>query len=140
MSSHARRMSEPYVIKPDDIDKFDVPHHEETQARELVNPERGSDDVVFRLTSMEPGGQDYWHEHDDSEQLIFVREGEAEIRISQPNDEETQETHDLEPESFVYLPRNTYHQVTNTGDETLELIVMWAPPYTSLEEWDPDEN
>lgn len=133
-------MPEPYVISADEIETFDVPHHEETVARELVNPERGSDDIVFRLTSMEPGGQDYWHAHDSSEQLIFVRAGRGRIRISDPADEDDQETYDLQPESFVYLPRNAYHQVTNTGDETLELIVIWAPPYDSLEEWDPENN
>lgn len=133
-------MSEPYVIDAEDVEQFDVPHHEETTARELVNPERGSDDVVFWLTSIGPGGQDYWHEHHDSEQLIFVRDGEGTIRLSQPNDKETQETHDISAGSFVYLPRNTYHQVTNTGDESLELIVIWAPPYTSLDEWDPENN
>jgi len=132
--------SEPYVIDAADAEQFDVPHHEETTARELVNPEQGSDDIVFRLTSMGVGGQDYWHEHDDAEQLIFVRDGEGTIRISQPNDEETQETHDLSPGSFVYLPRNTYHQVTNTGDQSLELIVIWAPPYESLDEWAPENN
>jgi mannose-6-phosphate isomerase-like protein (cupin superfamily) len=133
-------MSQPFVITPEDVEPFDVPHHEETEARELINPERGSDDIVFRLTSMESGGQDYWHAHDDSEQLIFVRSGTGEIRISQPDDEDDQETHDLEPESFVYLPRNAYHQVTNTGETTLELIVIWAPPYSSLDEWDPENN
>lgn len=133
-------MSKPFVIKPDDVASFDVPHHEETRARELINPDRGSDDVVFRLTSMEPGGQDYWHAHDVSEQLIFVRSGEGSIRISQPDDEDDQQTYRLEPESFVYLPRNAYHQVTNDGSETLELIVMWVPPYESLEEWDPENN
>lgn len=133
-------MDGPFVIRPEDVEAFDVPHHEETRSRELVNPERGSEDVVFRLTSMGPGGQDYWHAHDASEQLIFVRSGVGEIRVSRPDDESNQETHALEPETFVYLPRNAYHQVKNTGEETLELIVIWAPPYESLEEWNPEEN
>ncbi|USZ73577.1 cupin domain-containing protein [Natronosalvus halobius] len=133
-------MTEPFVCKPSDVDSFDVPHHEETNSRELINPSRGSDDVVFRLTSMGPGGQDYWHAHEDSEQLIFVRSGTGSIRISHPDDEDDQETHDLEPESFVYLPRDAYHQVTNTGEEILELIVIWTPPYESLDEWAPENN
>lgn len=133
-------MSDPFVVKPEGVEPFDVPHHEETEARELINPERGSDDVVFRLTSMEPGGQDYWHAHDGSEQLIFVRSGRGKIRISQPDDEDDQETHHLEPESFVYLPRNAYHQVSNSGEENLEIVVIWTPPYDSLNEWDPENN
>lgn len=133
-------MTESFVCKPADVEAFDVPHHEETESRELINPDRGSDDIVFRLTSMGKGGQDYWHAHDDAEQLIFVQSGEGTIRISQPDNEDEQETHDLEPGSFVYLPRNAYHQVTNTGEESLELIVIWAPPYESLDEWAPENN
>ena len=133
-------MSDPYVITPEEVPSFSPPHHEETTSRELVNPERGSEDVVFRLTSMGPGGQDYWHAHESVEQLIFVRSGEGTIRISHPDDESDQETHDLRPETFVYLPRNAYHQVKNTGDEALELIVIWAPPYESLEEWNPENG
>jgi mannose-6-phosphate isomerase-like protein (cupin superfamily) len=132
--------SEPFVVKPEDIEAFDVPFHEETRSRELANPERGSDDVVFRLTSMGPGGQDHWHNHETVEQLIFVRSGEGTVRVGEPGNEAAQTTHDLGPESFVYLPRRTYHQVKNTGDESLELIVIWAPPYESLDEWDPENN
>lgn len=130
--------SAPFVIQPDEVEPFEIPHHEDAVARELVNPERGSEDVVFRLSTM--GGHDHWHMHEDAEQLLFVRSGEGEIRLGEPDDPETATVHDLEPESFVYIPRRTHHQVTSTGDEPLECIVVWAPPYESLEEWDPDEN
>lgn len=70
----------------------------------------------------------------------LCHKGEGTIRLSEPNDESEQETHKLELESFVYIPQNTYHQVTNTGDEPLELIVIWAPPYKLLDEWAPENN
>lgn len=131
-------MAEPFVIDTEEVPSFDVPHHENTEAREPINPELGSTDVVFRLTTMRPGGQDYWHAHEGSEQLIFVRSGSGIVRMSQPKNEETQTVHDLEPGTFVYLPRQTFHQVKNDGDEPLEIIVIWAPPYESLDEWEPD--
>lgn len=133
-------MTDPYVVRPEDVSSFSPPHHEATTSRELVNPERGSDDVVFRLTSMGPGGQDHWHRHESVEQLIFVRSGRGSVRIGHPDDEDDQETHELRPETFVYLPRNAYHQVKNEGDEPLEMILVWAPPYESLDEWDPEHN
>lgn len=133
-------MTDPYVIHPDDVASFTPPHHEETTSRELVNPEKGSEDVVFRLTRMDPGGQDHWHNHESVEQLVFVRSGEGNIRIGHPDDEGDQVTHELRPESFAYLPRRAYHQVKNTGDEPLEIIVVWAPPYETLDEWDPENN
>jgi mannose-6-phosphate isomerase-like protein (cupin superfamily) len=140
VTSHGTPMPEPYVIQPEDVSSFAPPHHEETTSRELVNPDRGSEDVVFRLTSIGPGGRDYWHKHESVEQLIFVRSGTGSVRIAPPDDEDDQETHELRAESFVYLPRNAFHEVRNTGDEPLELIVVWAPPYESLDEWDPERN
>lgn len=133
-------MPDPYVVQPEDVESFTPPHHEETTSHELVNPEQGSEDVVFRLTTMEPGGQDYWHKHESVEQLIFVRSGTGTIRIGHSEDESDQTVRDLGSETFVYLPRHTYHQVKNTGDNPLEIIVIWAPPYESLDEWDPENN
>lgn len=130
--------SNPFVVTPDDVEPFEIPHHEGAIARELINPERGSDDVVFRLTSME--GQDHWHMHDDAEQLLFVRSGNGEIRLGEPDDPDEVTTHELAPETFVYIPRRTHHQVTCTGEEPLELILVWAPPYGSLEDWAPENN
>lgn len=130
---------EPFVVTPEDVEPFEVPHHEHTTARELVNPERGSDDVVFRLSRMGEGGRDHWHRHEDAEQLLFVRSGEGRIRLSEPGDETERSTHELGPETFVYIPRDTYHQVTNTGDGPLELVVVWAPPYGSLDDWKPED-
>lgn len=127
--------SEPFVIKPEDIDPFDIPHHEKTTARELVNPNRGSENAVFRLSTLESGGRDDWHAHESSEQLVYTLSGEGIIEIRDPDSgEETR--HSLSPETFVYLPSGVYHHVSNPNEEPLELILVWAPPYKSLDEWD----
>jgi mannose-6-phosphate isomerase-like protein (cupin superfamily) len=130
--------SKPFVVDASDVDAFDVPHHEGATARELVNPERGSEEIVFRLTSMD--GNDHWHMHEGSEQFLFVRGGEGTIRLGEPDDPDTQTVHELSPETFAYIPRRTHHQVTCTGSDPLELLIVWSPPYESLEEWDPEEN
>lgn len=130
--------SKPFVINAHDVEPFDVPHHEGATARELVNPERGSDEIVFRLTSMD--GRDHWHMHERSEQFLFVRSGEGTIRLGAPGNPDEEEPHELTPETFVYIPRRTHHQVRCTGDDPLELLIVWSPPYDSLDEWDPEEN
>jgi mannose-6-phosphate isomerase-like protein (cupin superfamily) len=129
----------PFAVKPDEIDQFETPHHEETRSRELVNPERGSEHVVFRLSTLEPGGQDHWHDHETSEQLIFVRSGTGVLEVKESDDDDEVIEYDLEPETFVFLPAGTPHHGKNTGDEPLDLIVVWAPPYESFDDWAPDE-
>lgn len=130
--------SKPFVIEPDDVEAFEIPHHEDAVARELINPERGSEDVVFRLSEM--GGRDQWHMHEDSEQLLFIRSGSGEIKLGEPDNPDAVTVHDLTPETFVYIPRRTHHQVTCTSEEPLTCIVVWTPPYESLEEWNPAQN
>lgn len=128
---------EPFAVDAGDVEKQPVPHHDGVRGRELVNPERGSEDVVFRLSTLDPGGHDSWHAHDGSDQLIFVRSGTGRLQVRDPGDggdgEPTE--YDLEPETFVFLPAGTPHHARNTGDEPLDLIAVWAPPYGSVDEW-----
>jgi mannose-6-phosphate isomerase-like protein (cupin superfamily) len=129
----------PYAVQPEDIDRFETPHHEDTTSRELANPERGAEHCVFRLSVLEPGGEDHWHDHEDSEQLMFVRSGTGILQVKEPDDGSVTEF-ELEPETFVFLPAGTPHHGKNTGDEPLDLIVIWAPPYDSFDDWKPDDG
>jgi len=130
----------PFAVKPDEIEDFETPHHEGTRSVELVNPERGSDDAVFRISTLEPGGGDNWHHHDSSDQLIFVRSGTGLLQVKESTDFEEVIDYELEPETFVFLPAGTPHHGENDGDELLELIVVWAPPYDSFDEWKADDE
>lgn len=132
--------SGPFAVKPDEIEEFETPHHEDTHSRELLNPKRGSEHVVFRLSTLAPGGQDNWHAHEDSEQLIFVRSGTGLLQVKESGDADEVADFELEPETFVYIPAGTPHHGENTGDEPLDLIVVWAPPYESFDDWKPDDE
>lgn len=133
---------QPFVIKPDEVESFHPPHHEDTSSVELVNPDRGSEHVTFRITTAEPGATDTWHAHSDSEQLSFIRRGKQKMWIGEPGDdnEDNAEEYELTPNSFVFLPKNTYHRMEVIGEDLCEEIVIWAPPYQSLEDWAPENN
>ena len=130
----------PFVVDCDAVESFSPPHHSETSSKELLNPERGSEDVVFRVSTLGPGGHDHWHAHADSEQLFFVLSGRATLSLDElgTGDIDDAVEHELSPESFVYLPRETHHELHVTGDEPFRTLVIWAPPYESFDEWDPE--
>lgn len=51
-------MPAPFVINEREVETFAPPHHDATESRELINPARGSDRVVFRISDIDPGGHD----------------------------------------------------------------------------------
>lgn len=133
--------SKPYVIAPEDREPLDTPHHDNMIARELVNPEHGSDNIVFRITEIEPGKRavEDWHVHDDVDQLVYVLEGTGRLRMSETGEEEDEIRQDIGPDTFVFLPPGTYHNIWSAGETTLRMIVIWAPPYESFDDWDVDD-
>ncbi|QLG60297.1 cupin domain-containing protein [Halorarum salinum] len=135
-------MGEPFVIEPEERKPLDTPYHDNMTARELVNPEFGSDNIVFRITEIEPGKRavDDWHAHDTSEQLFYILSGEGTLRMSETGREEDEEIYDLVPDVFAFIPPGTYHNAWSTGDTPLRMIVIWTPPYESFEDWNVDSD
>ncbi|WP_318568697.1 cupin domain-containing protein [Salinigranum marinum] len=131
---------EPIVTTLAAAESFSPPHHEGTTSVELANPQLGSERAVFRVSTMEPGARDEWHAHAESDQLMFVRRGTAVLRLDEKGTENEEEAtrYRLSPDSFAYVPRNTHHRVTVTGSESYEVILVWVPPYQSMDEWSRD--
>ncbi|WP_137287000.1 cupin domain-containing protein [Halorussus salinisoli] len=135
-------MTSPFVVDANDVEGFTPPHHESTTSRELVNPDRGSDRIVFRISELAPGGRDSWHAHESSEQLLYILDGHATFWVGKPgdDDESSATRHELSPESFVYIPEQAYHRLRVTGDEPLRAIAIWVPPYESFDEWESSDG
>ncbi len=70
-------MSKAIVVKIDDIETFQPPHHIGVISREPINPQKGSKNLLFRISEGQPGGGDHLHAHPNSEQISYVLEGEA---------------------------------------------------------------
>jgi mannose-6-phosphate isomerase-like protein (cupin superfamily) len=132
----------PFVIHEDDRDPLDLPYHHNMSARELVNPELGSDHAVFRITEIDPGKRtvDEWHSHESAQQLVYALEGEGTLVMSETGSEADSEFYDLPPGTFAFIPPTVYHDIWNEGETPFKMIIVWAPPYDSYEEWNPDTD
>ena len=64
----------------------------------------GGEQVLLCRVSYEPGKQVPWHKHDDTEQVMFVLEGEVEMTIED-------ETATLRPGDVVVVNRGLHHKL-----------------------------
>lgn len=91
----------------------------------LLYPEMGSDRITLNYCEHQPGATFTPHVHEDSVDVIIVLRGRGEI-VS--NDD----TVEFEEGDILYVPPGVYHGTTNTGDETLVMFSLQAPPDRAL--------
>ncbi len=65
------------------------------------------------------GGQVPWHSH-PQEEVYFLLEGTGEVCVGD-------ERQDVHGGQAVYIPPDTFHQLTNTGDNPLRMVYCYAP-------------
>ncbi len=82
----------------------------------LVSPAEGWQDHVMRVVELEKGGYSPKHSH-DWPHINYIIEGEGSLLI-----EDT--LHPLKAGSYAYVPDNTLHQFSNTGDGTFKFICI----------------
>jgi oxalate decarboxylase/phosphoglucose isomerase-like protein (cupin superfamily) len=70
---------------------------------------------------LEPGGVIPVHLHEGMEELIFIYAGSGKTIVA---DDEV----DLVPGTTLYVPRNVWHGITNTGTEPLRMTWTVCPP------------
>ena len=72
------------------------------------------------FVTLEPrGGQVPWH-NQQQEEVYYVVKGVGEMCLG-----ESKQT--LSAGQAVYIPSGTFHQLTNIGDEVLEMIYVYGP-------------
>ena len=70
---------------------------------------------------LKPGEEVGCHNTNTKEELIIVLEGSAKVEI------ESKPFEQVEPDSAVYIPPNTQHNIINPGTETLRYIYVVSP-------------
>lgn len=65
------------------------------------------------------GGQVPWHNH-PQEEVYVILEGTGEMCVGD-------ERRPLSAGQAVYIPSEAYHQLTNVGDEPLQMLYCYAP-------------
>ena len=87
--------------------------------------------VAVQRWDLEPGASEGMHTHGDElplEELYLVIDGEATMHI------DGRPFH-LRPGDAVRAPVNSEHDIVNTGDSTLSLVVVFGSPTPTPEEW-----
>ena len=69
-----------------------------------------------------PGGSTTPHYHRRTEEIYYILEGRAKMRIGQ-------ELREVGPGDAIAIPPGAEHQITNTGDATLRFLCCCAPAY-----------
>ena len=79
------------------------------------------------VMSIAPGEDIGLEKHDGIDQFLRIEEGTARVELGRTKDA-LDETHELEDDSAVFVPAGTWHNVVNTGEDTVKLYSIYAPP------------
>jgi quercetin dioxygenase-like cupin family protein len=87
----------------------------------LVEPgTAGTTAFTMGVQHMPPGGQVPLHRHPE-EEILFVYSGRARITVAGV-------THEVGPETAVFIPGDTYHSIENVGAEDVRMTFTLSPP------------
>jgi mannose-6-phosphate isomerase-like protein (cupin superfamily) len=90
--------------------------------RVLLSPlmQEGLEDFAVGYTEMPPGENGSLHKHLLSAEIWLFFKGNGRATVGG-------EEIEIRPGVVVYTPRDTYHQVFNTGDEAIQLYYLYVP-------------
>ncbi len=81
------------------------------------------EELTFSFALIDPGGQTDYHAHDRPE-LIYIVSGQG---VSTCDGESIEVQSDM----VLWVRTGEYHQMKNTGAETLKLATVFIPAYTA---------
>jgi len=106
------------IIKTlNDSPSFELKGIEHVRKRIVIGPSDGSQEIVLRYFSLEPGGATPHHAH-DFPHLVKVESGQGMVT------DEKGIAHQLKQGDYVYVNDNETHQFKNTGSENFEFICI----------------
>ncbi len=111
-----------YITPLDEVPTYAPAGHSRTVNRRLLGPgPSGSDRFEVVHGRIEYGGQADPHVHEHCEQALFVLGGSADVEIDGVSAV-------VVPNDFIYIPEGAVHRVTPRGEESLRLLIIYAPP------------
>ncbi|MCL2464777.1 MAG: cupin domain-containing protein [Micrococcales bacterium] len=83
----------------------------------------------LQLTVMSiPAGDDIGLEvHRGNDQFLRVENGSGRVQMG-PTENEVTFTEDVGPDSVIFVPAGTWHDIINTGSDDLKLYTLYGPP------------
>lgn len=74
---------------------------------------------------VDPGGGHQRHNHPDSDEALYIIQGEGEQMIE--DEDGTQRREAVTAGDVVFVPRGVFHATRNTGWEPMRILVTYAP-------------
>ena len=86
----------------------------------ISKAKHGVEGISFCVEEQTPGRKMRVHKHLDNDELIFIHGGQGTLTL----DEERIE---VKTGDVVFVPRDTWHGLDNTGSEVLQMVFQYSP-------------
>lgn len=81
--------------------------------------------MQMTLMAIQPGDDIGLEVHDDHDQFLRIEQGTARVEMG-PTETELQ-TWEAEDDFAIFVPAGTWHNIINTGNQSLKLYSIYAP-------------
>jgi mannose-6-phosphate isomerase-like protein (cupin superfamily) len=106
-----------YSIADSVTEGYYFPTHDNLLVMDRLNAEVSEAFIV----QVAPGKFTHRHVHDDTEQLFFILSGKGRLDLERNG---KKESYLLNPNDFVHVPRNCYHQTFCEGTDSLKYLAI----------------
>lgn len=107
-----------YTTDENVMDDYRFPTHDNLLIMDRAYAE-GCESILVRIA---PQKFTHRHAHNDTEQLYYVLSGEGKVVLERPDG--SIEEHAIVPTNFVHIPRNNFHQIFCTSEDTLKYVAI----------------
>jgi quercetin dioxygenase-like cupin family protein len=100
-----------------DIPFAELQGYDHVKKQIVIGPDDGSQEIVLRYFSIEPGGTSPHHTH-DFPHLVKIEAGKGTVTDAAGTE------HRLQTGAYVYIDNNELHHFKNTGSEAFDFICI----------------
>src|SRR6478736_1334079 len=86
----------------------------------ISKTKHGVDGISFCVEDMSPGRKMRVHKHLNNDELIFIHKGEGTLTLNE-------QLVEVKTGDVVFVPRDTWHGLDNTGNENLLMVFQYSP-------------
>jgi len=105
------------IKKLNDVPAMELPGYDNVKKQIVIGPDDGSEEIVLRHFTLQPGGSSPHHTH-DFPHLVRIEAGTG-ILI-----DETGTKHPMQAGHYAFIESNEVHQFRNTGSDQFKFICI----------------
>ena len=110
-------------VYPNDVDNFGF---DWGRLALTIGPDvNGAQNFTAGVVFVPPGLGHVRHNHPGAEEIIFIIKGSGEQMVE--DEDGTPVTRTVGPGCSVFIPESRFHSTLNTGDEPMEIFVVYSP-------------